>query len=230
MQININVISTDKAFVAVLKNLSQSFPKICINQVFDTLDTESTLNANLLLIDIDTIKKLKKLPHIATPSVFIGYTAQDIDQIHILPKAAKDMSEYLMRPILPNECIAAIEKALIKAEKPNILPQSEHEIFVKSGSKYNKIAVNDLLYCEKTGDYISLRTINGNSHIISTSLAQIEEKLPPDSFMKIHRSFIINLSLIRQITEDSVMMQYFDKKIPVSRAHRQPLRNKMKVI
>ena len=102
-----------------------------------------------------------------------------------------------------------------------------NEVFIRKGSGYVKVPYDQILYIENIGDYVRVKT-NDGSHTIHSTLKRIGEKLSSTDFVKVHRSFIINLNKISNIADTSLKIE--DKVIPISRANRPKLMSLINVI
>jgi DNA-binding LytR/AlgR family response regulator len=80
---------------------------------------------------------------------------------------------------------------------------------------------------EAKGDYIHLKT-ETNNYIVHSSLKKIHEKLPADLFLKVHRSFIINVKKIVGIEDNTVLIN--KEIIPISRSSRSELMNRLNLL
>ncbi len=119
--------------------------------------------------------------------------------------------DYLLKPFSFEEFLQAAQKA-----KPKIEPQSAQDyIIVKSDYKLQQIALNDILYIEGLKDYVNIhRESNSKSLLTLMSMKKLEAKLPQAQFMRVHRSYIVNLNKIKVVERGNIV---FDKTyIPVS--------------
>lgn len=131
-----------------------------------------------------------------------------------------DVVDYLLKPFSYEEFFKAVQKALRlirleqKAEMNQVDANSEF-LFLKSEYKIRRINFNDILYIEGLKDYVKVYTKNDPKPVLSlTSLKLLESKLPESTFMRIHRSFIVNLEKIDTIERSRIV---FGKVyIPVS--------------
>ncbi|MBN1790674.1 MAG: response regulator transcription factor [Bacteroidales bacterium] len=131
-----------------------------------------------------------------------------------------DVVDYLLKPFSYEEFFKAVQKALRlirleqKAEMNQVDANSEF-LFLKSEYKIRRINFNDILYIEGLKDYVKVYTKNDPKPVLSlTSLKLLESKLPESTFMRIHRSFIVNLEKIETIERSRIV---FGKVyIPVS--------------
>lgn len=142
--------------------------------------------------------------------------------------------DYLLKPISYNDFIEAVNKALQwfelrkKAETPDSvqtsLPTDSNHIYVKSDYKIVQIELDKILYIEGLKDYIKIYTEDNPRPILSlTSMKTMEEKLPSNRFIRVHRSYIVQKQKIKIIDKGRIV---FDKEyIPVSDSYKQELQN-----
>ena len=102
-------------------------------------------------------------------------------------------------------------------------PKKENQhIFVKSNLKKRKVFIRDIKWIEALGDYVKLITING-SYVILSTMKAFENDLPTGKFLRIHKSYIINLKKIERYNSRFVEIDNF--QIPLSRNKKQHLTN-----
>jgi DNA-binding LytR/AlgR family response regulator len=127
--------------------------------------------------------------------------------------------DYLLKPFSYEEFLKAAGKARKQVElEINSLPTIEANnqfLFLKSEYKIRRINFNDILYIEGLKDYIKVYTTTDDKPVMSlNSVKSLELKLPEDKFMRVHRSFIVNLDKIDTIERSRII---FGKVyIPVS--------------
>lgn len=140
-----------------------------------------------------------------------------------------DAVDYLLKPFAFDRFLKATTKALDRlqvstATKPNPpLPPvatTQKFIYLKSGPKLHKLGFDDVLYVEKDGNYLSFNT--RDKKILSRqNMKNIFRILPEKQFLRIHRSFVINLNLIDTIENHQVTIG--DTVIPLSGQYRDEL-------
>lgn len=113
--------------------------------------------------------------------------------------------DYLLKPISYSDFLNAAEKALAaKGAESGI--QSVESIFVKSDYKLKKVEIKDILYIEGLKDYVKIHTEGKPEPITSLmSLKGMEELLPSDRFMRVHRSFIVNMDKVKVIERNRIV-------------------------
>lgn len=126
-----------------------------------------------------------------------------------------DALDYLLKPFSYEEFLRAAQKARTYAELLNrpatattqvarVEPENDH-IFLKVEYQLVRVALSDILYIESLKDYVKVWLEGKDKALLSlTSLKALEEKLPPNRFMRIHRSFIISLDKITSINKTAV--------------------------
>jgi len=130
-----------------------------------------------------------------------------------------DVIDYLLKPFSYEEFFKSVQKAqrLIKLEQNmmNQVDANSEFLFLKSEYKIKRINFHDIVYIEGLKDYVKVYTALEPKPILSlTSLKQLETKLPENMFMRVHRSFIVNLEKIDTIERSRIV---FGKVyIPVS--------------
>jgi DNA-binding LytR/AlgR family response regulator len=192
-------------------------------------------NVDVIFLDIhmpdftgfDFIKTLKTPPKIilVTSDKNFAFEAFEFDCI----------VDYLVKPITEDRFNKAIEKLNIHLQsiknpsKAKEKPTAEetNEFYVNIGHRLIKIDIPTVTLVKAKGDYIIIKT-ETNTYTVHTTLKKIEDKLPPDLFLKVHRSFIINTKKIIDIEDNSVLIG--KDVIPVSRGNRPELINRLNLL
>ncbi len=104
---------------------------------------------------------------------------------------------------------------------------SDHTLYINIDRRLIKIAILSIYLIEAKGDYITIKTDKKNYTVHST-LKKIEEKLPNTVFLKVHRSYIINIQKIIDIEDNSVLIA--KDVIPVSRSNRPELMKRLNLL
>ena len=113
--------------------------------------------------------------------------------------------DYLLKPFGYDEFLIAAQKArkLIDLEQKataNTIEANNEFLFLKSEYKIRRINFNDILYIEGLKDYIKVFLVNEHKPILSlNTIKSLEAKLPATKFMRVHRSFIVNLDRIQTV-------------------------------
>lgn len=128
-------------------------------------------------------------------------------------------TDYLLKPYSYPEFLTAVNKAKkqieLEAGAATTVDANNQFLFLKSEYKIRRINFNDILYVEGLKDYVKVYLAHEDKPVLSlSSMKAMEEKLPPVQFMRVHRSFIVNLNKIEVIERSRIV---FGKNyIPVS--------------
>lgn len=208
---------------------------------FDTgeelLQKLPTLKPDLILLDIDLagnmtgIDVAEKLKPTGIPFIFMTAMAD----ISTIEKAKQTQPyAYLVKPVRAENLLSTIEIALYnfhnkRSENQIITTQKEpfsitDNIFVKSKKRLEKIRISDILWIEAEDIYAIIVTQNGK-FILSQPLKNVEERLPAEYFMRVHRSFIVQIDKIQAIEDNDLIIN--QKLIPIGKTFKEKLMSKL---
>lgn len=126
-----------------------------------------------------------------------------------------DAVDYLRKPISKERFLNAVHKAITNYKLKNDDGFDEEDfIFVKSNLKKRKVFLNELRYIEALGDYVKLVTDHDALVVLSTMKA-FETLLPPERFLRIHKSYIVNLEKVEKY--NSKIIELDKERLPLSR-------------
>ena len=142
--------------------------------------------------------------------------------------------DYLVKPIEGTRFKKAINKAIKstvgnsnKSKSNNSKHESEDDLYVNIDRRLIKIDIPSIYLIEAKGDYILIKTDDKN-HTVHSTLKKIESKLPNSTFLKVHRSYVINTNEIIDIEDNSVLIR--KDVIPVSRSNRPELMRRLNLL
>lgn len=207
-------------------------PSLELAGVFDNpIDAREFLEENevdLIFLDIEMpdlngiefTRLLENRPKIVFTTAYEKYALQGFKL---------EAVDYLLKPFGYEEFLKAVEKVkkLIgyerSAQKEEVSANNEF-LFLKSEYKIRRINFNDIVYIEGLKDYIKVHLHNQDKPILSlSSMKSIESKLPESKFMRVHRSYIVNLERIETIDRSRIV---FGKVyIPVSEQYKDAFQN-----
>lgn len=124
-----------------------------------------------------------------------------------------NVTDFLLKPYSKSRFEVAINKALEKAKKL-ALNSTESKLVVKHNLKQIELNIHDILWVEALGDYVKVVTPEKNYIILSTMNA-FHKRLKDEKFLRIHKSFIVNLSMVERYNHEFIEIK--NKKIPISR-------------
>lgn len=199
-------------FVAECRSASEAM------SIMDSTDVQ------LLFIDINMpdisgmefVKSLTNKPYIVFTTAYSEYAVEGFEV---------EAVDYLLKPITFSNFLKAANKVknimelFANTQKESIRTTANH-LFVKSDYKFIRIELDDIKYIESQHEYIKIHLINSTPVMTQLSLKSMEEQLPLDRFMRVHRSYIVNLSKVSVIERNRIV---FDGKvyIPVSEQYKE---------
>lgn len=154
---------------------------------------------------LDFLRSLEAPPMVILTTAFSEYALKGFEY---------NVIDYLLKPIALQRFIKASTKAKDYFELSNNQSQSSDYFFVKCNSKFEKIFYDDLLFVEAANNYVLFQTID-KRHISYLTFKSIEESLPQNQFIKVHKSFIISISKIKNLDSEEITVG--THTIPISR-------------
>lgn len=137
-----------------------------------------------------------------------------------------NVTDYLLKPITYARFLKSVEKAVEMYNSKGDV-RTPGYIFVKVDSRLMKMNLSDINFVEAQGDYIQLHTQRGK-HLIYSTMKHIESKLPKKDFARVHRSYIVRIDRIADITENNLMI---DKQIiPIGEKYKSDLLKKLNIL
>lgn len=127
------------------------------------------------------------------------------------------VTDFILKPVKVQRFHKAVKKVLKNLNMVDVASDEQEFLMVRSNMKNRKISLNDIKWVEAFGDYIKVITKYENVIALST-MKSIANQLPKDSFLRIHRSYIVNLSMVDKFSCTSV--EVGEHSIPMSRKHK----------
>lgn len=227
---NCVIIDDEPAAIDVIKFHLSSIPFMVLEKTFrDPLDALEYLQQHpidLIFLDIN-MPKLSGISFpkfLQNPPLIIFTTAYSEYALESYELKAVD---YLLKPIEFNRLLQAVMKAkqlleknsTVSASSSEISPDiSEQTIFVKSGSEFHQLFIQNIKYIESEGNYVTFYT-DKRPVLARYKLSEVLELLPNEFFARIHRSYIVALKHIETVKKHCVVID--DKEIPISSNYRE---------
>ena len=137
-----------------------------------------------------------------------------------------NVADYLKKPFTYNRFQESVSK--VTEKDVSIKTDVKHEdIFIKSEGKFTRLNYRDILYIESVGDYVKYITAS-KQYLTHSTLKAVEEKMNREHFMKVHRSYIVNLHKIKDIQDYSLVIE--GKVIPISKVHKPDIMQRIRVV
>ena len=133
--------------------------------------------------------------------------------------------DYLLKPITFQRFLMAINKAAVALSLKNTSgPDEDAAIFIKSGPQTHRVKVSEILYLEKDGNYITVHLKDGKI-LIRENMSDIFDLLPAAEFIRIHKSYVVNIRHISMIEVYQLIVN--GEKIPIGSTYRDSLRDRL---
>lgn len=215
---NCIIVDDDEMSRVSLELLCKKIEDIEVQQVFssgiDALNWLKDNETDLIFLDIempdlsgmDLVKSVESLPQIVFTTSHPQYAVEAFEY---------KVADFLPKPIQFPRLLKAIER--VEEINGNVRRESQNEIFIRVDGKFVRLDLSHILYIESLGDYVTFVT-DTKKFTVHSTLKNIDDKIRNDNFLKVHRSFIVNLTKVVDIEEANLVIK--DKVIPISRAHR----------
>jgi DNA-binding LytR/AlgR family response regulator len=162
------------------------------------------------LSGMDFVKSLENPPYVVFVTAYSEYALEGF---------RVDAIDYLLKPISYADFLKSANKVRSLLEnlhqKADEVKSNKEFLFIKSEYKILRINFDDIIYIEGMSEYIRIHLANSKPVMTLLSMKSVEEILPADRFMRVHRSYIVNLTKISVIERNRIV---FDGKvyIPIS--------------
>lgn len=173
------------------------------------------------LTGLDFLKNLRNPPPVILTTAYPQYALEGFEL---------DVLDYLLKPISFQRFLKAVEKAkehyAIRqvpapvASQPAPPAGDEGHIFIKTGTMLKKIFYEEILFVEALQNYVAIHT-KDKKYITYLTFKSIEDNLPAARFLKVHKSYIIQLSKVDGIEGNDIVIG--GASIPVSRTNREEI-------
>jgi DNA-binding LytR/AlgR family response regulator len=205
------------------------------NNAVEALNVLQSRNIDLLFLDIqmpqllgtDLIRSLNRPPKVIFTTAHRKFAVEGFEL---------DATDYLLKPISFTRFLKAVNKVLgggdpqpepLQRTDPHAQPEpsprahshprADAFLHLRTDRKTVQIALDDILYIESIRDYIKVVT-RSKTVISKQSISSLEDLLPRDAFIRIHRSYIVSLSKIESYTTE--LVEIARQELPISRMYR----------
>jgi DNA-binding LytR/AlgR family response regulator len=168
---------------------------------------------------IDFLRSLQHPPQVIFTTAYPQYAVDGFDL---------NVVDYLVKPISFDRFLKAVMKAKDVISKKDIVPSStspaEDYVFIKADNKLVKIFYHDILYIEALQNYVTIHTSN-KKYITYLTFKGMEESLPSDQFIRVHKSYLVSASKIESIEGNCIRIGQHE--IPISRTVKEEVLEKL---
>jgi DNA-binding LytR/AlgR family response regulator len=196
------------------------------DNALDSIDFLKKNKVDLMFLDIEMeslsgiqlIHALKDRPEVIFTTAYDSYAVEGFEL---------DAADYLLKPISFERFVKSVDKVYNKFITPKTktngqvqsirISSSGNFIFVKTENRLQKVAFSEILYIEGQGDYLKIVTPKARIMTLQ-NFKKFEEILPPDNFIRVHKSYLVALNKIESITRNRIRIGNI--LIPVSDSYK----------
>ena len=157
---------------------------------------------------IDFLKTLSHPPAVILTTAFSDYAVQSYEL---------NVVDYLLKPFSFDRFASAVSKVDVSTEHQLI--KNSLDFFIKSGYDYIKTNSDDVLYIQSDMDYTELHLSDENKLLSNDTLSSWEEKLNSFQFIRVHKSYLVNLSKVLKVSGNQITLEN-NAAIPIGRAYK----------
>ncbi len=161
------------------------------------------------LSGIEFLKTLRDPPLVILTTAYSDYALEGY---------ALDIVDYLVKPIAFERFLKASQKALEITRMRKMVSGQAGDLdyfFIKCDNKYEKVFYDEVLFIEALQNYVVIHA-RDRKMITYMTMTGLEQRLPANRFLKVHKSFIVGLSHVRALDGNDILIG--EKRIPISRA------------
>jgi DNA-binding LytR/AlgR family response regulator len=232
MTINCIIVDDEKMAVDFLYQFCKKSDKVNVLAMFnDPADALSYLKENktdLIFLDVEMpgltgFNLLDNLPY--KPKIILTTSKTE----YAFEAFQYRVDDYLKKPITFPRFTDAIDKIYeeLSNQTGGNATGGEDNIFIKADGKLVKLDYDEILYLESMGDYVKFITPS-KKYLTLNTLSAIEEKLDKAKFIRVHRSYIVNLAKIKDIQGFTLLVE--GSVIPISKSHKDEVLQKIKIL
>lgn len=208
------IIDDEPSAIEVLNDFASKIPNVSVLKSFrDPLQALTFLKENkvdfiFLDINMPQLSGMELVKVLSNPPLVIFTTAYTEYAVESYEENAVD---YLLKPIPFERVLVAINKVQDRLQRKNsdtenfkkLTDASQETIYLKSGTKTHRIILDEVLYLEKDGHYITFHTF-GKKIVARLSINDVFELIPKTNFMQVHKSFIVSIAKVEIIERHQI--------------------------
>jgi DNA-binding LytR/AlgR family response regulator len=166
---------------------------------------------------LEFLKTLQHSPMIILTTAYPQYALESYEL---------DVLDYLVKPISFPRFLKAVTKAKeqFHFKNSNVIQREKGHVFIKADNKLVKIFFKNILYVEALQNYVCIHTPD-KKYVSYLTFKSIEDALPKDLFLKVHKSYIVQIEKVESIEGNELQIAQF--KIPISRNNKEEVMQKL---
>ncbi len=160
---------------------------------------------------LDLMKALDDLPQVILITSHSEYALESWEY---------NVTDFIVKPISHARFLKALDKVKRNESGPDAISDNTKTLFIKTDSRLVQVFKEHILYIEALGNYVTVFTTNGKYIVLST-MKDLESKLTPPDFARVHRSYIVRLDKITSIEDNFINSG--GKAIPIGKNYKDEL-------
>ncbi len=229
------------------KTLSSYCERLKLNVIGSYSDPVEALGVIAERTDLDLIFLDLHMPDISGFDILksnpqINVVISTMDDTKAIEAFDYNVVDYLLKPVTLDRFIRAVNRAKERIQgnsaapisptaTPAAAPPAEkapEEIYVNVNKRLVKILIKDIYMIEAKGDYILIKLVEGKNQVVHTTMKSILSKLPDTKFVRVHRSYVVNIKKIVDIEDSGILIN--SEIVPISKTYRDDLLSKLNLI
>lgn len=228
-QIRSIIIDDEPIAIEYLREYVNTIPELTLIGTFESATEAFSCIQNdtvdLIFIDIEMpqitglefVKQLENPPAVIFTTAYPQYAVEGFDLNAV---------DYLLKPIGFERFKQSIQKVLKEISiQEGMQATQEKFIFLKNGYKSEKIDIQNITHITGNKEYVTFHTNEGRKYLKNERLKNLEKEYQPYGFLRIHKSYLINIQYLKKIFNNTVEIQ--GEELPIGRAYREQVRQLM---
>lgn len=228
------IIDDDEMIIATLEHyISQTEGMELVKSFTSAIEGANFYKQNkdidLILLDVEMpeMTGLDFLNVMESKTNVVLVTSKPEYAVQAFEYAVKD---YILKPVQYSRFLKAVEKC--KESKEDIISsvegsENEYEVYIRSDLKYVRLNILDVKYIEAQADYVSFVINDNTKHMVHATMKSLEQKLPAHAFVRIHRSYIVNIKQID--SAENAIVNVGSASLPIGASYRTAFFDKLKL-
>ena len=243
MNIHCIIVDDEQPAREVLENYIQKVPTLklegCFQNAMQALQAIQQQQVDLIFLDIQMpditgvqfFKALSRPPRIIFTTAFSEYAVEGFDL---------GASDYLLKPFSFERFLKAVTRVMLSknaehsalstgtnlATPANVEKPSPKEfLFLKADKAIHKVSINNILYFQSWGNYSKVFIIESQILLVHNSLSSFEELLSEENFLRVHKSFLINMNNTERLEGNRIFVK--EHEIPIGEVYRREVQSRL---
>lgn len=232
---NCIVIDDDKVSLRIIEEFVNRTNNIKLVKSFDNaVDAINEMKSGSLPIDLvfldiempvmtglDFLNSFESMPQIIIISGKEKYALNAFDY---------DVTDFLLKPVTYSRFFKAVTKAMDRYNKTKI-DTKDDDLFIKQQSALIRVKHDEILWVEALENYVVFRVF-ADKYTVHYTMKLVEEKLPAEKFIRVHRSYVVNVNKISFIEDNFIIMETSEgkKSIPIGKSYKDNLLSNINLV